>query len=74
MKKKFTLHLDAALLIVALFIVSLGLNVFLYFQVDELTKENQKLQWKGVEDSFNLSSKDTYIKKIEKQLNQQKVD
>jgi len=72
MKKRFVLHLDAVIVIGLLFLVSIGLSAFLYTQVDALTKENQKLQWQGVEDSFNLSSQKTYITKLKKQLNQLK--
>lgn len=74
MKKKFTLHLDAILVIALLFFVSMGLNAFLYTQVDVLTEENKTLQWQGVEDSFNLYSQGTYIKKLEADLEQLKQD
>ena len=74
MKKKFTLHLDAILVIAILFVALIGLNIFLSSQVNELTQENKKLQWQGVEDSFNLSSQETYIKKLQKQLKQKKSD
>ena len=74
MKKKFTVHLDSILVVIFLFIASLGLNAFLLSQFNELSKENEKLQWKGVENSFNLSSQETYIKKIEKKLNETKVN
>jgi hypothetical protein len=46
----------------------LGLSFFLQSQVSTLTKENEKLQWQSVEDSFNLSSQQQYIKKLEAQL------
>jgi len=72
MKKKFTLHLDAILVIALLFLFSIGLSIFLYTQVDVLTAENKQLKWQGVEDSFNLSSQKTYIKKLETQLSQLK--
>ncbi len=68
MKKKFTLHLDALIVIIVLFISSVGLALFLQRQVTELTKENQQLQWKGVADELNLSSQKNYIMKLEKQL------
>ena len=68
MKKKFTVHLDAMLVICILFIASLALNTFLLSQFNQLSKENQKLQWKGVENSFNLSSQETYIEKLRQQL------
>ena len=74
MKRKFTIHFDAILVIAILFVVSIGLNAFLYSQIDELTQENEKLQWQGVADSFNLSSQETYIKKLKQQLKQTKND
>jgi len=73
-KRKFTIHFDAILVIAILFVVSIGLNAFLYSQIDELTQENEKLQWQGVADSFNLSSQETYIKKLKQQLKQTKND
>lgn len=69
MKKKFTLHLDALVLITILFVALIGLNVFQQDQINELTKENKGLQLKGLENSFNLSEQGSYIKKLEKQLN-----
>ena len=74
MNKKFTLHLDAILVIALLFFVSMGLNAFLYTQMDVLTEENKTLKWQGVEDSFNLSSQGTYIKKLESDIEQLKKD
>lgn len=74
MKKKFTVNLDAILVIALLFFVSMGLSAFLYTQVDALTAENKQIKWQGVEDSFNLSSQKTYIKKLEEQISQLKQD
>jgi hypothetical protein len=71
-KKKFTVHLDAILMISVLFIASLSLNVFLYTQFKELSRDNQKLQWQELADSLNLSSQESYIKKLEKQLSEAK--
>ena len=68
MKKKFTLHLDAILVLTCLFIVMLGFVIFQQSQVSELTLENKKLQWQSLEDSFNLDSQEDYIKKLQKQL------
>ncbi|GLS89565.1 hypothetical protein GCM10007916_06320 [Psychromonas marina] len=68
MKKKFTLHYDAALIIVLLFIVMISFAFFQQSQVNALTLENEKLQWQSVEDSFNLSSQEAYIKKLQAQL------
>lgn len=68
MKRKFSLHLDAIIVLSLLFMLMLGLSVFLQSQVSTLTKENKKLQWQSLEDSFNLSSQQQYIKKLEAQL------
>lgn len=68
MKRKFSLHLDAIIVLSLLFMMMLGLSYFLQSQVSALTKENEKLQWQSVEDSFNLSSQQQYIKKLEAQL------
>ena len=64
----------AILVIALLFFVSMGLSAFLYTQVDALTAENKQIKWQGVEDSFNLSSQKTYIKKLEEQISQLKQD
>ena len=68
MKKKFTLHLDAILVLSFLFVLMIGFVFFQQSQVSALTLENQKLQWQSVEDSFNLSSQEAFIKKLQKQL------
>jgi Tfp pilus assembly protein PilV len=67
-KKKFTLHLDAMLALVFLFLAMLALIFFQQSQLSELTLENQKLQWQSVEDSFNLDSQANYIKKLQQKL------
>ena len=67
-KKKFTLHLDAMLVMLFLFVAIVALVMFQQTQVSSLSAENQKLQWQSVEDSFNLSSQASYIKKLQKQL------
>ncbi len=74
MKKKFTVHLDAVLVIIILFVASVGLNVFQQSQLEELSLDNEKLQWQDLANSLNMGSKDTYIKKLEKQLHETKLD
>ncbi|WP_028863493.1 hypothetical protein [Psychromonas aquimarina] len=69
MKKKFSIHLDAVLVIVILFCGLISLTIFQQSQINDLTVENQKLQWKGVENSFNLDSQKNYIEKLERQIN-----
>ncbi|PKF61242.1 hypothetical protein CW745_11455 [Psychromonas sp. psych-6C06] len=68
MKKKFSLHLDAILVLLVLFILMIGGLFFQQSQVSKLTSENELLQWQALEDSFNLSSQKNYIKKLEAQL------
>ncbi|WP_019616246.1 hypothetical protein [Psychromonas ossibalaenae] len=68
MKKKFNIHLDAVLVLVILFCGLISLTVFQQSQINDLTVENQKLQWKGVENSLNLDSQKNYIKKLETQI------
>lgn len=71
MKKKFTLHLDAILVLSLLFVFMIGFSFFQQSQLNALTLENEKLQWQSVQDSFNLSSQQSYIKKLQKQLKEQ---
>ncbi|WP_413700082.1 hypothetical protein ACLKMH_22820 [Psychromonas sp. KJ10-10] len=68
MKKKFTLHLDALLVIVLLFVVLLGLVLFQQSEINTLTLENKERQWQSLEDSLNLDSQASYIKKLQAQL------
>lgn len=72
MKKKFTLHLDAILVLLLLFVILISFCVFQQSQVNTLTQENERLQWQSVEDSFNLSSQEVYIQKLQKQLEEDK--
>jgi len=71
-KKKFTLHLDAILVLLLLFVILISFCVFQQSQVNTLTQENERLQWQSVEDSFNLSSQEVYIQKLQKQLEEDK--
>ncbi len=68
LKKKFSIHLDAVLVIVILFCSLIVLTVFQQSQINELSEENQKLQWKGLENSLNLDSQENYIKKLKQQI------
>lgn len=73
MKRKFTLHLDAVLVLLLLFMATLGLTYFQHSQISTLTLENQKLQWQSVADGLNLASQASHIKKIESQLEEAKA-
>lgn len=68
MKKKFELNLDAALVITLLFVITLGLNVFQYFNYQEVLTENIKLQLQSVQDQLNLESKNSYIAQLTKEI------
>ncbi|WP_132296328.1 hypothetical protein [Marinobacterium mangrovicola] len=59
--KKFTLHLDAAIVIALVVALSLGMNAFQYFQVKSLTEENARLQFQGIADKLNLDSQQSFI-------------
>ncbi|SEG84273.1 hypothetical protein [Marinobacterium lutimaris] len=61
--KKFTLHLDAAIVIALVVALSLGLNAFQYFQVKSLTEENAQLKIQGVLDKLNLDSQKGFIER-----------
>ena len=63
--KKFELHLDALIVIVLLFVLSLGVNFALYRLYSSEAKANVKLQIQGQVDQLNLASMQAYIKKIE---------
>lgn len=65
MKKKFELHLDALLVIVFLFVLSLGVNYVQYSIYADLVKENAKLQMDALVDQFNLDAKDKRIGQLE---------
>ncbi len=71
-KKTFTLHMDAILVLILLFITLLALTLFLQSQVTSLTTENKQLQWKSLENSLNLDSQASYIKKLQVQLEESK--
>lgn len=60
--KKFTLHLDAAIVIALLVALSLGMNAYQYTQYKSLKDENFRLQLQGLEDRLNLDSQQSFIK------------
>ena len=73
-KKKFTLHLDAVLVIVFLLVAVLGLVLFQQSEIETITLENKELQWKALEDSLNLDSQASFIKKLQEQLDTELKD
>ncbi|RTE67049.1 hypothetical protein EH243_02215 [Amphritea opalescens] len=63
--KKFEIHLDALIVVVLLFVLSLGVNFALYRLYSSEAKTNVKLQIQNQVDQLNLASMQAYIKKIE---------
>ena len=70
MKKRFELHLDAAIAIALVFALSLGINYFQYRIYQDLASENYGLQVQGLEDKFNLESMQSYIDKLKEKNDQ----
>lgn len=68
MKKKFTLHLDAILVISLLFVALVGLVLFQQSEIKALSLENKDLQWQALENSLNLDSQASYIKELQAKL------
>lgn len=68
MKKKFIIHLDAVLALIVLFIGVIALIIFLQSQISKLSQDKMDLQWKLLENSFNLDAKQDRIHKLEKKL------
>ncbi|WP_432471539.1 hypothetical protein [Amphritea sp. HPY] len=62
--KKFELNLDALIVVILLFVVSLGMNFIQYRVYSETARENVKLQIQGQLDQLNLSSMQAYIDKV----------
>tara|TARA_R110001583_G_scaffold6618_2_gene33541 strand:+ start:14190 stop:14372 length:183 start_codon:yes stop_codon:yes gene_type:complete len=53
---------------VFLFAAILALVLFQQSEIKALTLENKELQWKSLENSLNLDSQASYIKKLQAQL------
>ncbi len=67
LNKTFTLHLDAILVLLVLFLASIGFNAFQHQQISQLTSENIKLQMQAQVDELNLSSQQALINKLSKE-------
>ncbi len=63
--KKFELHLDAVIVIVLLFIMSLGVNFVLYTLYSAEAKANVQLQIQSQVDQLNLASMKAHMKKLQ---------
>lgn len=71
LKRKFTIHLDAILVITVLFVCSIGLNVFLLQEASSLGDKNFGQELKLLENEMNLDSQKRYIDKLKKQISEQ---
>ena len=69
-KRKFTIHLDAILVITLLFIGSIGLNLFLLQQNKALDDSVFGQKLKLLENEMNLDSQKRYIEKLQNQINE----
>lgn len=75
--KKFSLNLDAAIVLSVLGLASLGGNAYQHLQYKDLQDENFRLQLQGLEDRMNLDSQQHYIKRLNtklERLNEQASD
>ncbi|UTW03310.1 hypothetical protein KDX31_18660 [Amphritea atlantica] len=62
--KKFELNLDAVIVMILLFVLSLGVNFVLYRLYSSEAKANVKLQIQSQVDQLNLASMQAYIDKL----------
>ena len=62
--KKFELNLDAGIVMVLLFVISLGVNFVLYRLYSSEAQANVKLQIQSQVDQLNLASMQAYIDKL----------
>ncbi|WP_286238725.1 hypothetical protein [Neptuniibacter halophilus] len=67
LKRKLTIHMDAALMMGALFVVSIAINVLLLQQNQELSDTNYRQSIKLIENDMNLSSQQNYIEKLNRE-------
>ncbi|MEM5536322.1 hypothetical protein WNY58_07940 [Neptuniibacter pectenicola] len=67
LKRKFTLHLDALIVIGFLFICSIGFNFVQLQQVKSLSQDVIRLESKVLVHELNLSSQQQYIDKLKRQ-------
>lgn len=72
LKKKLTLHLDAAIVIAVLFCVSVGISAYLINEVRVLSKQTLDMQMQKIADDLTLSSHQAYIARLEKNCNEPK--
>lgn len=73
LKRRFTIHLDAVVVIAVLFISSLGFNYFQSKQVQELGWQVFRQDLKLLENDMNLSSQKHYIEKLESKCEENSV-
>ncbi len=71
MKKQFTIHLDALLVIALLFLVSVGFNILQAKQVSELGKQTIDQQFEILQKVAQIAHQQQQLQALEKQKSQQ---
>lgn len=66
--KKFTLHIDALALLILVFSVSLGFNIFQRYQYSDLLHEHIKLQVAAQKTDFSLIFTEVKLKKCNESM------
>ncbi|WP_341503713.1 hypothetical protein [Gallaecimonas sp. GXIMD4217] len=67
LNKKFTIHLDAIIVITLLFLASIAFNAFQHQQISQITAENLELQMQAQVDKMNLESQQVVIDRLSKE-------
>lgn len=70
LKRKFTIHLDAIIVISLLFLCSTALNILLIKESSSLGDKIFGQELKLLENEMNLDSQKRYIEKLRKQINE----
>jgi hypothetical protein len=63
--KSYKIHLDALVVVVILFVISIGGNLFLLKEYNAAADENVRNALTIMVNEMNLDSKDHYIKKLQ---------
>lgn len=66
--RKFELHLDAVILIVVAFVLSLGFNFYQHYQYQDLLREHADLQMSTLGNDFNVTFMKASLKKCREKL------
>lgn len=68
LKRKFTIHMDALIVLVILFVGCVALTIFQLQQSRSLSDDLFRLELQQVENEMNLSSQKAYIEKLRKEI------